>query len=125
MDALALHRVSPVAPKTNITLAVLYDEWSAAKYKKITKSTENNYRAAWLYIKPLERAKVKDLRSDHWQAVVDKCAGQCLSVSSTDYLLLNGTGTRGFSIIVEIIGKGNVSLCTLWSNKTIEFSLNR
>lgn len=46
-------------------------------------------------------------------------------VNSTDYLYLNGTGTRGFSIIVEVSGKGNVSLCTLWSNKTIEFSLKR
>lgn len=46
-------------------------------------------------------------------------------VNSTDYLQLNGTGTRGFSIIVEVAGKGNVSLCTLWANKTIEISLKR
>lgn len=84
MNALALHRVAPLPPRADITLAVLYDEWSAAKYRKITKSTENNYRAAWLYIKPLERARVKDLRSGHWQAVVDKCAAEGLSRSTLE-----------------------------------------
>lgn len=46
-------------------------------------------------------------------------------IHSTDYLLLNGTGTRGFSIRVSIKEKGIISLCTLWANGTIEFSLKR
>jgi len=46
-------------------------------------------------------------------------------VNSTDCLLLNGTGNRGFSIRVNILGKGSISLCTLWSNKIIEFSFKR
>jgi len=46
-------------------------------------------------------------------------------VNDTDYLLLNGTGTRGFSIKVIIKKKGTISLCTLWSNKKIEFSIKR
>jgi hypothetical protein len=41
------------------------------------------------------------------------------------YLQLNGTGSRGFSIRVIVQGKGIISLCTLWSNKTVEFSLKR
>ncbi len=46
-------------------------------------------------------------------------------VNSTSCILLNGTGSRGFSVKVNIVGKGSISLCTLWSNKTIEFSLKR
>ncbi|MBD3158329.1 MAG: hypothetical protein GF309_06010 [Candidatus Lokiarchaeota archaeon] len=43
----------------------------------------------------------------------------------TRYLLLYGTGTRGFSIKLEVTEKDEISLCTLWRNKRIEFSLRR
>ncbi|MBS4022290.1 MAG: hypothetical protein KGZ79_07690 [Dethiobacter sp.] len=46
-------------------------------------------------------------------------------VHKADHLQLNGTGSRGFSIRVNVQGKGIISLCTLWSNKTVEFSLKR
>lgn len=42
-----------------------------------------------------------------------------------DYLHFNGTGTRGFSLRANIVGRGAVSLCTLWSNGIIEFSIKR
>lgn len=44
---------------------------------------------------------------------------------TTKYTILHGTGTRGFSIRVSIQDKGTLSLCTLWKNRTIEFSLKR
>jgi len=44
---------------------------------------------------------------------------------NTDYLRFNGTGISGFSIRVDIEGKGEISLCTLYRNKTIDFSLKR
>ncbi len=73
IDALALHRVDPVSPRMNITLKELYDEWSTAKYKSdISRDTINNYKAAWLHIKKLEKAKFKDLRTAHWQKVIDE-----------------------------------------------------
>ncbi len=46
-------------------------------------------------------------------------------VNSTNHILLHGTGSKGFAIRVDIVGKGPVSLCTLWNNGTIEFSLKR
>lgn len=81
-DALVLHRITPVSPKTNIKLEELYKEWSESKYKDISKSTENNYRAAWRYIKQIEKAAFRDLRTTHWQAIIDKCAEENLSQST-------------------------------------------
>jgi hypothetical protein len=46
-------------------------------------------------------------------------------VQEKDYLRFYGTGTRGFSIKVEVKNKGEISLCTLYRNKLIEFSLKR
>jgi hypothetical protein len=43
-----------------------------------------------------------------------------------EYLQLEGTGTKGFSIMVTIEGKGKLSLCTIWTNKhRIEFKIKR
>ena len=113
MTALALHRVSPVSPRAGIALAELYNEWSAGKYRKISKSTENNYRAAWLHIKPLEKAKFADLRTGHWQAVIDRCADDGLSRSSLekirvlavmlcDYAIKNDIATKNYAKFVEL-----------------------
>ena len=82
MDALALHRISPVSPKTDITLGELYADWSAIKYKNISKSTENNYRAAWKHLQRLEAAKAKEIKTSHWQAIIDDLASQDLSQST-------------------------------------------
>lgn len=46
-------------------------------------------------------------------------------INNTDYLLLYGSGTRGFSIKVNIKRKGTISMCTLWTNKKIDFSIKR
>lgn len=43
----------------------------------------------------------------------------------TRYLRLYGTRIRGFSIKLEVIEKGEISLCTLWRNKRVGFLLRR
>ena len=40
-------------------------------------------------------------------------------------LRINGTGSRGFSIRVDVIDMGEISLCTLYGSKSIHFSLKR
>jgi len=52
-------------------------------------------------------------------------AGLFRLASDTCHLRLNGTGTRGFSIKLEVLDKGEISLCTLYRNKTVDFSLKR
>ena len=82
LDALALHRISPVSPKADMVLEELYGEWSAAKYQNISKSTADNYRAAWKYLQTLKKAKFKDIRTSHWQGVINNCKEQGLSQST-------------------------------------------
>ncbi len=71
LQALVLHQVNPVSPKANITLGELYEEWSKSKFRRITKSTIDNYRAAWKYLSKYEKAKVKEIRTAHLQKVID------------------------------------------------------
>lgn len=48
-----------------------------------------------------------------------------LLAESKSYLKFNGKGTRGFSIKLETHAKGEISLCTIYRNKTIDFSYKR
>lgn len=44
----------------------------------------------------------------------------------TQLLRLNGSGRNGFSILAKVKGKGQISLCTLWTRKqTVEFGMYR
>jgi hypothetical protein len=52
-------------------------------------------------------------------------AGLFRLASDTNHLRLFGTGTRGFSVKLEVLDKGEISLCTLYRNKTVDFSMKR
>ncbi len=41
------------------------------------------------------------------------------------YLRIHGTGSRGFSVRVDVLDMGEISLCTLYGSKSIHFSLKR
>ncbi len=113
MDALALHRVSPVSPKNNITLGELYEEWSKGKYKNISRSTENNYRAAWKYISLLGKAKFKDIRTSHWQAIIDQCASNDLSRSSLKKIKTVAVMLYEHALQNDIVNKNYAEYITL------------
>lgn len=112
-DALTLHRISPAPPKINITLEDLYKEWSESKYKNISKSTENNYRAAWLYIKEMEQAAFKDLRATHWQAIIDKCSSEGLSHSTLKKIKTVGVMLYKYALQDDIVNKNYAEFITL------------
>ncbi len=57
--------------KTNYTLKELYEEWSKKAYKKISKSTADCYRSAWNYLAPIHSMKVREIRTGHFQDIID------------------------------------------------------
>jgi integrase len=71
--ALAKALYEPVADKASITLGELRDEWKAYYYRFIEKQTQDNYNAAWNYISPLQKTKVKELRTAQLQKIIDSC----------------------------------------------------
>jgi hypothetical protein len=52
-------------------------------------------------------------------------AGLFSLAEKTGYLKFNGTGIKGFSIKLEIRKKGEISLCTIYRNRRIDFSVKR
>jgi integrase len=111
LQALVLHKVNPVTPKANITLGEMYKEWSESKYRRITKSTADNYRAAWNYLSKLEKAKVKDLRKAHFQKIIDANEDmskstlqkiKVLAVMLCDYAVENDITNKNYAQFIEL-----------------------
>lgn len=70
IDALSEYHRNPTT-KTNISLGGLFEEWKMVKYKGISEQTQNNYNAAWLYLRKIEGVRVKDVRTGNMQAIID------------------------------------------------------
>ena len=71
LQALVLHQVSPVSPKANSTLEEIYEGWAKSKYNRISKSTADNYRAAWKYLSEYKKSTFRDLKTSHFQKIID------------------------------------------------------
>lgn len=72
LKALAAEQICPTPPKSKITLAELFEEWQETpKYKNISKQTQDNYSAAYKHIKSLASMKFIELRTSHYQKIID------------------------------------------------------
>lgn len=71
MDALSLHRINPISPKSDMTLGDIYEEWSTAKYEKISADTVYGYKASWYQLERHSKLKFKELRTVHIQSIID------------------------------------------------------
>jgi site-specific recombinase XerD len=105
IDALNMHRINPVSPKANITLKELYEEWSESKYRRISKSTADNYRAAWNYYAKCQNAKFKDIRTMHLQSIVDYCQEKGMSRSTMEKVKALAVMLYNYAIQNDIINK--------------------
>lgn len=111
LKALAKYDIFPVS-RPSITLGQMYKEWSAVKYPKISKSTADNYRAAYNRLSPLYSYKFKDLRTAHYQSIIDSNADK-LSRSSLEkirgllsllckYGLMNDISSKNYAEFITL-----------------------
>lgn len=72
LKALALEQVCPSSPKAKIKLNELFEEWKETpQYKNISKSTQNVYNAAYKQIDSLSNMIFTELRTAHFQKIID------------------------------------------------------
>lgn len=63
----------------NATLEVVYNLWSETHYKRINKKTADCYRSSWKHFKPISDMKMKDIKTVHFQQLVDEHVGAGVS----------------------------------------------
>ncbi len=71
LEALATAGINQIPDGYNLTVKQIYTIWSDRHYKKIDKSTEDSYKAAWLYLEPYSNIKMRMLTTQHIQAAID------------------------------------------------------
>ena len=105
IEAIALRKHNPIAPKSKMTLLEVYTEWSANKYSEINKSTADNYRAAWNCIKRHSKELFRELRTSHWQAIIREQKENGKSLSHMQKIKILITSLYGYAIPNDVVNK--------------------
>ena len=72
LEALAAYNDNPYnLGSQDITFGELYQKWYDSKKGSISASTKTAYVAAYKYCKPIENIKIRDLRANALQQIVD------------------------------------------------------
>ena len=71
LKALAIYDITPTE-RPNIKLCEVYEEWSASKYPKISKSHMSNYITSYRQLAPFHNKRFNDLRTVHFQEIIDR-----------------------------------------------------
>lgn len=105
LEALDKHRLGFVVPKSDVTFADIYEEWSEGKYQYIGRDTANNYKAAWKYLKQHGSVKISDLRTAHLQSVIDSCHREGLSRSTMEKIRIVAVSLFSYAMENDIVEK--------------------
>lgn len=81
---LALDRVAgkELGTSYNYTLEQVYDCWRAEHFPTLSASGEDMYRAAWKHMEPIKSKKMRELRTAHYQGIINGLEDKGLSASS-------------------------------------------
>lgn len=106
--------------KINYSFADLYDEWSETAFRGLSKSTVAAYKAAWGKMESIYTMKVRDVRSGHFQRIIDAYKEEGRSYSSLhDVKVLAGLLEK-YAMEFDIIEKNYAEFIVLPKNDTPE-----
>ena len=115
IDALDRHRLAPSELKSTMTLGQTYEAWSKVKFaEEISKSTKDGIKAAWKRFAKLENRVFCELRSDHFQDIINDAKNIDKASESTlikmkslvyalcEYAYQNSIIPKNFSSLIKI-----------------------
>ena len=97
-----------------ITLSALFEEWRTTKYDKLTKSTKDNYNAAWKHLSTLGDERVTDIKKSQLQTLSDTLA-KTLSYSSVHKVKTLASMLWDHAMADDIVDKNYAKLVELQS----------
>lgn len=57
----------------NITFGKIYEDWEKKNLDKMSKSSQESKKAAYKYCEPIKNMKIRDIKADALQEVIDRC----------------------------------------------------
>lgn len=99
--------------KIDYTLKDFYEEWNVKAYPKIKKSTVDCYRAAWKNLSSLYDIRMCNLRTGHFQEIVDSMEGAGKSYSSIHNVKVLLGLLEKYAMSFDVIEKNYAEFITL------------
>lgn len=104
--ALALDTITPVSEYAGITLDGLFKLWKKTRaYTDIAKQTQDNYDAAFAYLKDFHGLKFADLRTAHFQKAIDAAEAKGKSRSTMEKIKALCTILSNYAVSQDVILK--------------------
>ena len=125
IKALDGHLVNPVAPRNNITLGELYEEWSDVHYPKVSETSVKNYKTAWTWMEHLKNVKYSEMRKGQYEKMIVDMLREGKSEASMRLLLLVAKMISQYALENDIAQKNyaaNIKLPRMAKNKKQAFS---
>ena len=113
-DALRADKAEQAAPPaseyTDFTLQQIFDEWKKTRdYKDLAKQTQDNYKAAFKYLKPFHGWKFRDLRRPQFQQAIDAAEAAGKSRSTMEKIKVISTILSDFACENDVTVKNYAS----------------
>jgi len=99
--------------RADITLSQLHAEWRAVKYKSIGEKTRETYDTAWNYFAPLRDVKVRNLRTAHFQRLIDDADALERSRSALQKIRVLAGMLEGYAMQNDIVNKNYAEFITM------------
>lgn len=100
--AVAMHEIQPVSEKKDIKLSELFEEWNESAYINLSKKSKEMYNAAFNLIVSLHNKKFVDLRTVHFQSIINSLN---LSQSSLQKIKILLNQLYEFAYAQDIVSK--------------------
>lgn len=71
-EALANIDTKNVSSEYNSTLKDIYDAWSRVHFGDLSDASVEGYESAWKHLNPCHNKKMRDIRTDDFQVIIDK-----------------------------------------------------
>lgn len=97
---------APAVDKLSLTVADVFQAWSAREYRKIKPTSISSHNAAWnKRVSRFASRKMRDMTLDEWQSIIDEDedAGLSQSTINNDALLIKAL--YGYAMERDIVGK--------------------
>lgn len=100
----------PISPNAiplhyDFTVKQVFEEWKASKYQKLGTSSQDGYNAAWLHLKPIENKKMRDIKTHHFQDIINELLDKGYSSSTMQKVKLLASKLCQHAMKQDIIDK--------------------
>ena len=89
----------------NSTLSEIYNAWSRLHYKDISDSSREGYEIAFKHLSPCHKKKMRDIKTDDFQSVIDSLTAKGRSRSSCNKIRILANQLSKYAMERDIIQK--------------------